>query len=201
MSVAAASDVFAARSEFHGDGGFVDEFSRMRSNDVNSEDSICGFVGEYLNEAISVSRSTSATVGGEAEASGFVFDSRLLQSVLIGTGRCNFRLSVNDGGNCAVVDMTVTCRHLFDARNSFFFRFVSQHRSTDHIAYSVDVCRTRLVTRVDLNKTTRIGPDSGIFKAETVGTWLPPHGNEDSITGDRFGTIHLNRTRLSGGRD
>lgn len=58
MCVAATSDVFTAGTEFHGNSGFVDQFSRMRSNDVDSQNAIRDFVGEDLNETISVSRCT-----------------------------------------------------------------------------------------------------------------------------------------------
>ena len=201
MSVAAAGDVFAAGTEFHRNSGFVDEFARMGSNDVNSEDSVCGLVGEYLYESVGVSGGTSPTVRGEIETTGSVFDTGLLQSVLIGARRCNFGLCVYDGGNCPIVDVTVTRHHLFDARNAFFFRFVSQHGSANHIAHSIDARRARLVTRVDLDKATLVGLHSGVFKAQTVSTRLPAYSNEHSITGDRFCTFHLDGTCFPGCRD
>ena len=135
MGVATAGDVFTAGSELHGNSRFVDEFSRMGTDDVNPKDSICDLVGKNFDEAVRVARRTGAAVRGEIETAGSVLNSGLPESVLIGTGRCNFGLCVNDGGDCSVVDVTVTCHHLFDTGNAFFFGLVSQHGATDHIAH------------------------------------------------------------------
>ena len=154
MSVATAGDVFAAGTEFHRNGGFVDEFARMRSDDVNSKDSICDLVGKNFYESVGVSGGTSAAVRGEIETAGSVLNSGLPESVLIGARGDNFRLCVNHSRNCAVVDVTVTCHHPFDTGNAFFFGLVSQHGATDHVTHSVDSRCGRLVTGVDLDEAT-----------------------------------------------
>ena len=89
--MAAAGDVFGTGSEFHGDGGFVDEFTCVSADDVDSKDSIGCFISENFDEAIGLTCGTSSSVRGKTETAGFVFDSSGFLSVFVGSRRSDFR--------------------------------------------------------------------------------------------------------------
>lgn len=106
---------------------------------MSTQNAVSLSVSQKLDKAVVVVISAGSAVSLEGELADLVFNLLLLELFFGVTNPSDFRVSVNNGRNGHVVDVTNTASQLFDDGNTFFFGLVSQHGTLDDVTNGVDV--------------------------------------------------------------
>lgn len=90
-------------------------------------------------------------------------------------------MSVDDGRDDAVVDVTVTGLDVLDRRDALIFRLVSEHRAEGDIANGFDALDRGVELAVDDDATLLIRLDADLLKIETVRVGSTTDGDENNV--------------------
>lgn len=94
----------------------------------------------------------------------------------------DFRVSVDNGGDSIVVNMTALSSNEFNRSDTFFFSLVSQHRSNDDITNSVDVRNVGLEMSIGSDSSLVIKGDADFLGIESINIGLSASGNENMLS-------------------
>jgi hypothetical protein len=85
--------------------------------------------------------------------------------LLVLTDPCDFGVRVHDGGNRAVVDMTIALVHVLDGSNGLLLSLVGKHRAESAVADGTDVRNLGAVLLVDDQAAPLVRLETDIVKA------------------------------------
>src|SRR3712207_6764533 len=96
MGMAGAGEVFTAGAEFHGGYRFSDEITGARSDNMDTEYSICFRIGQHLDASVSFTQGARAGDGHEGKSAFAILDTGSLQLFFGLPHRGDFRVRVTD---------------------------------------------------------------------------------------------------------
>lgn len=143
---------------------------------MNAEDLVSLLLRDELHLALGVEVRLRPRVGHEGELADLVLDTVRLELLLGLADPGDFRMSVDDGGNCAVVDVTVTGVEILSGRNALLLGLVREHGTEGDVADTLDASDSGVELRV--NDDTALGVD---FDADL----LEVEAGSDGTTADR----------------
>ena len=94
----------------------------------------------------------------------------------------DFRVSVHDGRNGAVVDVTVTLVDVLNGSDSLLFGLVGKHRSECAVSDSADVGNLGAVLLVDDQAAPVVGLKADVVQTKTRCVWAATDGNENDVS-------------------
>jgi len=182
MCVAGSANIFSTSTILHGKTSFSNHFTSIGAHDVDTKDSISLSISDNLDETIGIVIGASTRVGNEWVVTGLVLDTSLLQFLFVLTNPSDFRMSIDDGGNNIIVDMTVSSGDHLRNGETFIFSLVGQHRSKSNVTNASNVGDVGLELRVDDNATAVINFDTNILKAKALGEGTTTNGEKNNIS-------------------
>ena len=105
---------------------------------VGAENAVSFRVGHELDQSIDIFIAERAAVGAERELSDAVIDPFFFRLIFGQADAGQFRIRINDSGNCIVVHVSRFPRDDLNAGDPFVFRFVCEHRAGNHVANCVN---------------------------------------------------------------
>lgn len=126
---------------------------------------------EELHETIGVQVGLRSRVGGEGELSSLVLDTSSLELLFVLTNPCNLGVRVHDGGDRAVVDVTVALVDVLDGSNSLLLGLVGEHGSESAVTDGADVGDLCAVFLVNDQAAPLVSLETNVVQTETRGVW------------------------------
>lgn len=105
MGVAHPGDVFAGRAIFLRQYRLINQFAGTGADDVSSQDSVCGLIGQNFDKTIGFVVGFRSGVGHEGEFAHFVVDAFALQLFLALSHPAHFGVGVDHRRDAVVIDM------------------------------------------------------------------------------------------------
>jgi hypothetical protein len=96
MGVAGSGQIFGTSSVFNGNDRLGNHFTRIRSNNVRSQNLVRLGTGQDLDETVGGTVGSCSTIGRERKVTLVVLDTRLLQFFFRLSDRRHFGVRVND---------------------------------------------------------------------------------------------------------
>src|SRR5688572_12757351 len=189
MRMRGAGEVFGAGGEGDGGGGFGDEVAGAGPDDVDPEEAVGGFVGQDFDATVGLAEGQGAAVGAKGENAFAIFDAGRPEVFFGFADRSDFGMGVHDAGNGIVIDVTVAGDKMFDAGDTFFLRFVRQHRAADDIADGEDAGGGGGEVIVNGDAAFVVELDVHGFEAELLRVGLAADGHQDAVADDGFGAF------------
>src|ERR1044072_8778262 len=148
-----AAQLVGGRFEMERDDGFVNDFGRVRADDVDAEQLVVLRLADDLNEALLLAEYAGLARSREGELRRLHVVAQFLRLRLGQADACYLRVAVGAGRHVAQVDgMRLLPRYLLDGEDALLRREVREPRRRNHVADGVDSGLARAAELVHLNR-------------------------------------------------
>ena len=176
-----SSDILTASAILHRQHSFGNHLPGIRSHDMDAQDPIRFRVTEELHHTFRLQVGFCAGVGAKGETPRSVFDALFFQLGFVLPYPRDFRVSVHDGRDGVVVDVTVALGDVFDGGDGLFFGFVREHGAEGAVADNADVWVFGAVLFVDDEPAFGVDVKVDVFQAEAGGVRASADGDKDGV--------------------
>lgn len=182
VSVAGAGNILAGSAILEGKGTLSNHLTGVRTDDVDTENTVGLGVGDHLNHALSVKVGLGTGVGAEGEGTDAVGNTSLLEFLLGLANPGNLGEGVHDRRNAAVVDVAVALLDVLDDSNGLLLSLVGKHGAEGDITNAANVGDLGAVLGVDDDTAALILLESNVLKAETLGVGTAANSDKNNVT-------------------
>lgn len=153
-----------------------------RTNDVNTEDLVSLLLRDKLHLALGVEVRLRPRVGHEGELADLVLNAIRLELLLGLADPSDLGVGVDDGGNGAVVDVTVTRVEILSGRNALLLGLVCEHGTEGDVADTLDASDGGVELRVDDDTALGVDFDADFLEVEAGGDGATANRDEDDVS-------------------
>lgn len=179
--MAGTTHIFGRSTIFKSQASLGNHFTSVGANNVDTQHAVGLSIDDNLDETVGVVVGTCTRVGNERIAANLVLNTGFLQFLFVLANPGNFGVSVDDGGNSIIVDVTVTGSNHFRDGETFILGLVGQHGTESGITNAADVGDVGLELRVDNDAAAVVELDTNVLQAETLGVRATTNGDKDDI--------------------
>src|SRR5690606_32290932 len=131
-------DVFRRATEFHDRNSFSYQLGSHRAHKVHAQNFVGLGISQNLHKAGGVTQCASTAVSQEGEAASAVSTAFGLQLLFGLANPSDFGGGVDNPRHGVEIDVRLLTRQTLGHSHTFFFGFVSQHRTTHHVTHCPD---------------------------------------------------------------
>ena len=155
--------------------------TRKLTDDVYTKNSVRLLFRNEFDKTLAVEIRLGSRVGSEGEFPNVILNTSGLEVLLGLSYPCNLGVSVDDGRNTVVVDVTVTRLDVFNSSDAFFLSLVCEHGPKGHVTDTLDVLHRSIELVIDDDPTFVIFLDTNSFQVETLRIWTTTDGNQNDV--------------------
>src|SRR5690554_60533 len=173
--------IFCTGTEFHGNDALGNDFRSLRTNNVETQDTVSLRIGDDLDHATGGIRRHGTAIGRKREAAYVVLFAFSLQLLFGLTDPGHFGEGVDHVRDAVVVHLRLVAGNALGNHHTFFRRFVCQHRATNDITYRPHTRRFGFAVIVYKSEAALVHGHAGIFCQGTVSVRTTTNGNDQLV--------------------
>lgn len=181
VGVAGSGDVLCRSLVLDGENSGCNHLTGVGADDVNTENLVSLLLDKELDDTIGVGVGLGTRVGKEGELAHFVVNTLLLELLLVLADPSDLGVSVNDGGDGGVVNVSVTSLDDLDSCNTLLLGLVGKHGTESGVTDALDTLACGVVLVVNNDASTLVLLDSDSLEVEAAGDGSSADGNKNDI--------------------
>src|ERR1700722_2069054 len=143
MRVAEASNVLGTAGILHHGDRFGDHVGSARAENVNAQQAVGLGIRQDLDRSLGLIQTFGATARDKWKLANLILSLGLFELFLRQADAGKFRPGIDDARDGVVIDERLVPGQHLGERLTFDLRFVSEHRTVDHVAQRVNPVRAR----------------------------------------------------------